>query len=1712
MIGQHKTIGILKVGPFSDPLCVKTGRGLFNFDSFLDYLSHSFDYTTDQLTIDLSRVGWVTLSDWWSFTNILHGQIENIPDLKIHLDFVGKGRDLISYRECAEYLAGRTIAPRFSDYEYNDSYSVHRVLNFVKSLEGPTGFENVARGRIVLARQSLAEAGRPGWYRKDPDVENSIILSRTSVETEEMCIKFASRSQIELWREAMATKRVPNAAVFQSSEFWRVLCHEFARNVVEHANGPGFIAGRVVLPKAGKWPQWCYHVYGSVTLDQLEFTQQHGFVELCVSDSGVGVPETIEAAYGSRYKERHGKRLSHAASDEDLLKFAFDELGTSKDADQSWITDRHALGHILLIVEKYGGILSIRSKTAALLYCTGKDKLRRCTTQLGFEPQNSFSVSPAIPGTHVQLLIPLTPPSNSEPSLGMVSHLPSPPSFHIDYKHPVGPLVPLRDKLGALSMSIEGNAAFRFKEATKALARELLRGSHPRSQMIVFDFSELDWVPAQFETFLYLMQNVFLNRLILFTQVKREFAELVNSQEDEERPTYLPNTMREDIKKRTLDREFTEGKFLETYSALGALVLGLDPDRGEYLFGVRGSGLRKALLELINNEQQSIQGLCEAHMLDPHTLSAVLHRASKLFEQDEFQRWQSVFVRGAPDRDDLEIQRLRAIIKHFDIVAKHCNVWRVGSNERFYLPSEDAVYKEFFESSRILARERYVVEVAERLVNRICHGLGSMPTQGLSLNDVDILACSTTPTVMLAEAIRRAWPVEQPFEKKPVVIDYGPSLFSGADPALILDAKNGNLRAIILQDVFDEGKLTKRLVTLAEGQGVEVLFVVSFIRFLNPSECIENRAMTFRPEEFWGDTHPTVGKHVHAMIGLPRPVKTSKTSVSDWGVGDNNQDYVVDPRSLRPVLLKSLRIESRYSEERSLTKRDSHLRELDTDGGDCRLAAGHFVYGHHHFAVVVDIRGVLTGAIGYKIIVWLADICCDRKDRHVQWEESRQRTLDGEISAILLPLHSQIHYLLPGLQMELAQRGRRVPHFFLDATSFGGGVETYEIPYQLRDQIHNAANEIKAEMDGKGTDNEKSIRVKAKQLRLLFIDDAIFSARTVQTVLDSIAKHVDIITQKVYGKDTKYQGPIEWIRAFAVLNQLPVARSALWHQLSTCSASSAFQFDEYAPFIGVAAFSADNCPGCRKLQKLEHLDHRVGDVGPIHATEWIQERKEGLAALSTEAPSFRKTPNLALPDPIDVLALPEGGAPDRYKPIHADSAIWRFYELMYLSYPLGDVLKCLLSTRESGLNHAESREEYARFRLAVYDWCIQNWHQVHLYHAEEQLLNELREEVESGEPIFVEVVYRLSDIIRAEAVLEFVRWAINSLAEGDAERRNAATETTLNLDTALTLLFLALHEADLKETGILDYLGKKQASMIRKSNFLSILYLRLTRPQVADPRWALNTLAETCFRGRFGNTSEERRTTDHELLGRLASETARNRSNKELRRRLEGSLINFIDAVENLQPYFDDDLLTSVVLAAKKVREWLQLPLSNALDNTTPLAELNNSMHNSETWGRFAELCHMPASEFKSLLIEQLKQLRGIPMTEPQNPYNSLELEVDVIPEVQGWCLMTHIPRLLACLSNIALEPVRRIPPCGPSRIFIKHCLPEQPQSLTVEVITCFGSLSNSLDVINKSAKIGRSFDDLRHFNIKVDGPVPDSSFCADGLRFSMVVPVGFQN
>jgi hypothetical protein len=229
---------------------------------------------------------------------------------------------------------------------------------------------------------------------------------------------------------------------------------------------------------------------------------------------------------------------------------------------------------------------------------------------------------------------------------------------------------------------------------------------------------------------------------------------------------------------------------------------------------------------------------------------------------------------------------------------------------------------------------------------------------------------------------------------------------------------------------------------------------------------------------------------------------------------------------------------------------------------------------------------------------------------------------------------------------------------------------------------------------------------------------------------------------------------------------------------------------------------------------------------------------------------------------------------------------------------------------------------------------------------------------------------------------------------------------------------------------------------------------------------------------------------------------AANPANAELRRRLEGCLHAFVAADKNLQPYFDDDILSTIVSPANKVLEWLKLCTPNVHDEDNPLYNLRTSMQHQESWVKFTENCHMASKIFANELKKCHDDLKN-----HNDAYKLIQLEIIVSPDVCDWCLMTHIPRLIAYLSNIALEPAKYIRPTSPSRVNINSCMPGETPSLNIDVFTSFGTASSAYKSVKKSAKISHSESDLKEFGIKIDINETKS----DELQFSLVVPVGFQ-
>jgi hypothetical protein len=630
------------------------------------------------ITLDLSNIEFIASFEWLTVVAMMERLLSNPNTLHLAIDLVGTtGGNVIPL---SEYISVGERDKRYSEFtqkDYELSDKVYRVVGFLEAL-GTRDVLNVGperEGKVFYPHISAKDISLRSAYTTKENNQETVVLGISRVARKADCRQFLDKDNILNWRDAMG-RRFQQSPLFESEEVWRVLCHELAVNILEHSGSVGFIAARVVQsPFQDKRPKpWTVATYAH-TLGRLHEEMKEGFLELCVADAGRGFIETLTEAY-----IEHTNIPRHDVRALDVLIFAFDELSTSKAFKKSWATERHALGRILQIVAKYGGAIRLISGGAEVIYRTSGGRFTPLPNHVGYEPQYTSSDVLELPGSQLQLILPLMPSTTAgrRKESRSVLNMSLPESFRPQPDHVRGHLVPLHEELesyDASDASVGSDEQERFWSACEHLSRKLIR--RPRTETLVLDFGGLNWTSEQFETLLHLLQNVLLNRPVLLVEIDPTLAQEVDELERLSAPTKLRSP---DSQEAISEKSFgiSEHLFLETFSRVHAPVLGLDRDGRKYLFGVLESKYKEPLLSLVGREA-SIKDLCAETFLgvtlrESH-LRAILNNTNTLFEvspqiTDE-ELWQCVWSRQA-----LINEASRAISRHFDQVALRCKAWR----------------------------------------------------------------------------------------------------------------------------------------------------------------------------------------------------------------------------------------------------------------------------------------------------------------------------------------------------------------------------------------------------------------------------------------------------------------------------------------------------------------------------------------------------------------------------------------------------------------------------------------------------------------------------------------------------------------------------------------------------------------------------------------------------------------------------------------------------------------------------------------------------------------------------------------------------------------------------------------------------------------------------------------------------------------------------
>jgi hypothetical protein len=1559
----------------------------------------------DYISIDMSGMSFVTLFDWVHVVALVQSLAYLVSPKQIDFDLLGESS--------LRLMSPASFLRKGGDFKYTEeeaefSKVKYRLMGFLEALD-TYGILNSPHSvtRVIYPGISRGTAALRSFYSAKSEERPKVVLGLQRIKTKEDCRLFLEDSQILNWRRAMDL-RFRQSPLFESDEVWRVLCYEFAANIWEHSGVEGCIAARVIssaVDAAGRLRSWCKWTYPH-ELHPLLRKLRGGFLELCVADAGQGFVSSLKQAL---LKQETGRKSQ--ISTEEVLAFAFDELGTRKSSSESWATSRHGLCRVLGLVSKYGGALRLRSGDAEVTYVAEDYRFRRRHNSLGYEAQSIRKISHFLRGAQIQLLLPLVPffergnMHTRRPTL----EVGLPESFRTQPDQVRGHIVPLLEILDKPDACIGNDELVAFKGRCEKLSRQLLT-ERSRFEPLVFDFSGINWPPGQVETFLHLMENVIQYRPVLLVEISSPQAESIADLERSGVATFIERNSNEiAVEGDKILNELPERRFLETYSSVHSTVLVISRDKGKsgmHIFGLPDAGYEAALLSLLDRSE-TIEGLCDQFpSIKESVIRAILTPANPLFELRD-DGWRLVW-----SSTDISVESNRAMNKHFDAVALRSKSWRGRADsgdtgrERFYLPWMNAWRKEFLQTSRILNRGRHSDEVAQRLLYRLRLGLSK---SGLALQDVKVLICVSAPGMLLASALHRWWPEDT----RPAVADLGYYVFVGDSGGLPEITSEGGI--VLVQDILDDGEVSRWVIRQLREQDRQVLFILSLVSFIDQAS---NYSTLRQIESVAADS----------LVSVERPASCLAPANRE----DDGFDFLVEPRSLRPVRFRTLRREFASGRDLDLERRNEYLGKFENSSKGCLISSGHFVYGLRHFAVTIDVRRAIESELGDEIAHWIADVCEGTRREQAAWERQEGYQLEGDVTAVLMPLHSQIHYLWPKVENILARRGRRQPIWLLEPSVFTGAGPAYGLPLQFRYQIRRVVEEHAS---------------KAKNLspvRLFVIDDAIATGRTAVTVLSTIIREV----RKALGGDVgrlNGSGPVEWIRYFALINETDHSSYSVWRNIANiANPTIRFVLEEYAPFMGVSVYSESNCPICRDRGRLLHLLNVCEDYAAVGPQAWVKDRVEQLRAIAVDGRGYggRERPRLARK--LDVLSgrAEAKGAP-RYKASYIDTAIWRFYELMSLSYPPSETLVSLESLWPVEAREENLEVEYERYRWAVYEWCIRHWRRLVADSGVKMFCRSVKKEVE----LFTRLTERLLEAVAARYedpdVQELVKYTIDLLASLEAERQKDGRETdesrierTIQLDTALQLFFFNVQRIDREREvrqqtrqekgaspkfvvllGFLDHAAK--ALDRHGQSFVRNLHRRLVRPvRFADPRWSLVVLAESLFRGRASG----QHAGSHQLLPKLLSIVMKGSPSREALRLLHGSLVLFLAALGDLLPYAEVNFSFDVARLkafAEKIIIWLSLePEDRRSRGIAPeVRYLFLDLYPEENFCKgFTELFHETPANFV-LKLKSYAQRRG---------GKNLEFSCEILHSASSIPLLTHVQRLDLVVKNRAIDPIAK--------------------------------------------------------------------------------------
>ena len=798
--------------------------------------------------------------------------------------------------------------------------------------------------------------------------------------------------------------RVPEkhstSSLFTDNDFDEVFLKNLSDNVSDHANTNAYIIARSYSSEDLETIQNPdFFLYGH-SKNVIKNCETCGFFEICISDCGPGIFETLELSYKdfiNKYSSQQGTKLS--GTDENVLGFALDEFGSkhvvSADGFDK-IVDKHSLNEIFQYVRIYGGSLTLISKNSRISYDTSID-IRRGANNIGFLGK-ADTKSIFHNGLIMDIILLHNPkvvknyPKKERTWSVTVPDIKCIPSY----------------KFVGVELGIKPNEISIRDYAAKITNWVAERGV----DKLVLDFAGCDnWDPIFLYQFILSIQNILTKILCWGINFPvNSFERLFKILEGRNRLKSFPCMVDNDSKYVYLigsNHEYISSSFSFLFSTEydeNGELLSYDFSIDEILFELR-------LKKKYNYNEKDIKRF--------------LVQNCHLFGQNNKGRWfAKIGISEIIDTRSLSLKN-----NFLDLLSKTESIFSGhditdGRLKLFKLPSSGKIVEQYLWTYRLLQRGHHTDEISTRIKALIDRKLDI--SNDTVENKFSAILSVTGTSRILAESIAKL------YNYSPTVLDLGTSNNLDPDDVLISFDENVTRNCIIAVDVIDTKNLINKILYRCSKIKINIIAIVAIIKFVESGvaewvEHVQNESFSIETEEEDHKIQKTIP--VAVLYNYPMPKKFTERFDNE-----KHKMYWIEPYSLRPFLEKVL-LEPRYSWDDEEDEENYPERICMFDKYRCILK-GHFKDRNHHNRILIHMRrALLNETIVESILKDLIDFLHNK----------------GPVSCCIIPLHSNISLLIPKLKICLRALGANVPIICTIPVDLKGRGPYYNVPEEVLD-------------------------------------------------------------------------------------------------------------------------------------------------------------------------------------------------------------------------------------------------------------------------------------------------------------------------------------------------------------------------------------------------------------------------------------------------------------------------------------------------------------------------------------------------------------------------------------------------------------------------------------------------------------------------------------